>query len=60
MFICGFNLGIGWIIGLSVAAVVLVSFAILSCFVVGIYKPIDKEDAITCSKEFQDFQRSCE
>jgi hypothetical protein len=38
-----------------IGAVVLVSFAILSCFVVGIYKPIDKEDAITCSKEFQDF-----
>ena len=38
-----------------IGAVILASFAILSCFVVGIYKPIDKEDAITCSKEFQDY-----
>ena len=38
-----------------IGAVVLTIFFVLSCFVVGVYKPIDKEDALTCSKEFQTF-----
>ena len=38
-----------------IGAVVLTIFFVLSCFVVGVYKPIDKEEALTCSKEFQTF-----
>lgn len=38
-----------------VGVVLLTFFFVLSCFIIGIYKPIDKEDAISCSKEFQDF-----
>lgn len=36
-----------------IGAVVLAALAVLSFFVIGIYNPIDKEDAVSCSKEFQ-------
>lgn len=36
-------------------AILLASLAVVSCFVVGIYEPIDKEDSVLCSVEFDHY-----